>query len=73
MTVAAGDCPNCGKPVQWAETENGTRLTLELRPSRRGTIAIIDGVAVIMTANRARRADVVVYPHHHSVCKTYCR
>jgi hypothetical protein len=60
-------CHACGDPVQWVTTHAGTRLVVDVQPSERGTIALVDGVAVI--ALRSKPPGAPLFLHHYVTCR----
>jgi hypothetical protein len=70
-------CVDCGAPVQWVPTENGTLLMLDVVPSSAGNVLVKPdpgGVALAVLMTSLRRGGEVVPPmaamftHHFRTC-----
>lgn len=58
-------CDGCGRPIIWAETEDGTRIPLDPRPAVYQAMGFLEDGATV----KARRTkDALV--SHFSVCPT---
>jgi hypothetical protein len=64
-------CPTCKVRVLWVGTARGTRLMLDVAPSGRGHIAVVDGVAVLAVSTRAPPPPHAArHFHHMKTCRT---
>jgi hypothetical protein len=67
-------CRACKAPIRWARTETGKSMPLDALPAADGTIAIVDGVAIVLEATvRARLHETELevrplYRSHFATC-----
>lgn len=64
-------CRGCGRPIRWARTESGSRMPLDLDPTRDGTIVVIDDSARVLSPIEAaivKGATGVLFVSHFATC-----
>ncbi len=62
-----GRCKSCGAAILWARTARGKWMPLDAQPHAQGTVAILDGKAVVVP-EELRRAGRPVYRCHFVSC-----
>lgn len=45
MSPTPSSCSSCGAPIEWAVTEHGKRIPLDLEPTPTGNLVVVDGIA----------------------------
>lgn len=61
----------CGMAISWAKTPKGATMAVDFLPSDDGTVVFENGLAVVLTKDDPRRADVDVpkWRTHWATCK----
>ena len=62
-------CRSCKAPILWAKTENGRLIPLDPEPDAAGNVALVDGVAVVLTARVLERIrGATLHRSHFATC-----
>jgi hypothetical protein len=63
-------CGLCGNRIQWAMTALGKKMPLDMGAHDEGNVTLIDGIAIVLGKDDARRTDgsVILLMPHFATC-----